>query len=217
MGPEIEPDLLPICLLIQGRVSQPLSPPNMSVYADTANSGAPFVPAQRSPAQDAALSPFALAPADAAALDANGFLILPELLTEAQVAAIERLVAECEAREGSSVGLDHQTEPGVTRVGNLLAKDTHGACPPLTNPTIIAAVAHGMAGRGLSLDSLTLRRVFPGRGLQPLHRDVDIPEIRAVNALVAISPFTEDPTQTRLCAVAWMACYSIRPRAIRST
>lgn len=180
----------------------------MSNYGDSANNNngaTPFVPAPADPRQVAAfaalgVSPSAVLSADEIrSLDENGFLVLPAILSEEACRNIEDFVSSCEKNEGASVGLDHQIEPGVVRVGNMVGKDISGACKELVlNQKILSAVAHVFEGRGFQLDSLTSRRVLPGAGLQMLHRDVHDWRLRAVNCLVALTPFTTQNGATRV-------------------
>jgi hypothetical protein len=163
-----------------------------------------FVPSTGDPEQlkllaEHGVSASLLSQSEIQSLDNNGFLILPGLLSEDTCRKIEQLVVDLETKEGDAAGADHELEAGVVRIGNLIAKDTNGVCRALIlHPKILAAVSHVFTGRSFLLDSFTSRRVLPGMGLQPLHRDLNIYQMRAVNCMVALSPFTAKNGATRL-------------------
>ncbi|KAI9006798.1 hypothetical protein DFJ74DRAFT_773422 [Hyaloraphidium curvatum] len=167
----------------------------MSAYEEPAVAPA-LPPAPPDPRQDAALAALGvskslLTPAEVASFDRDGFLVLPAILSEDETRAIEDFISTLERAEGDAVGKDHQIEEGVVRVGNMVSKDTAGVCRPLLlNPKILAAVQHVFGGRAFHLESLTSRRVLPGHGLQPIHRDNVDRTARGANCLVALSPFT---------------------------
>ena len=164
----------------------------------------PFVPSVEDPGQSRALkargiSDDALTAEEIAQLDRNGFLLMPSILSEDICRKLEDLVAKMEELEGENVGMDHEVEPNVVRVGNLVAKDSEGVCRDLTlNKKILSAVSHIFRGRSFLLDSLTSRRVLPGGGLQPLHRDLNIYDMRAANCMVALTPFRANNGATRI-------------------
>lgn len=165
----------------------------------------PFVPSQPSADQLEALQQLGinddllLTQEEKDSLDKNGFLVLPNILSEETCRKIEGLIERLEREEGDAVGMDHEVEHGVIRVGNIVAKDKEGICRDLIlHPKILAAVSRIFKGRSFILDSFTSRRVLPGNGLQPLHRDLTIYEMRAANCMVALSPFTANNGATRL-------------------
>lgn len=110
-------------------------------------------------------------------LDTNGFLNLGQLLSEIQVAEINRRIGELMDEEGDHAGAElldspyirHPKEAGADRLADLVNK---GEVFDIfyTHPRVLAAIAH-VLGTSIKLSSLNYRAAKPGMGLQKLHVD----------------------------------------------
>jgi ectoine hydroxylase-related dioxygenase (phytanoyl-CoA dioxygenase family) len=140
-----------------------------------------------------------------AALDDQGFLVVPSVLEPELCARIRARMDAIAAAEGEAAGADFHKEQGVIRLGNLMNKD------PLfdiiyTHPLMLACVRHLTRGE-FGVSSVTGRIALPGQGLQGFHQDfnqevrpgVRAPgELRAANVLWLIDEFTADNGPTRV-------------------
>lgn len=104
-----------------------------------------------------------------AQLDRDGFLPLPGILTQDQVAAINARLAELLDEEGERAGIEVHQEAGTNRLANLVDKSPL-FLPCYTHPRVLAGIAHVLGG-DLKLSSLNHRAALPGQGLQHLHAD----------------------------------------------
>ena len=113
------------------------------------------------------VSPALLSDADRTQLDEQGFLMIPDVLNSAQLAAICDRLDAILAEEGEDAGKEVHQEPGTDRMANLVNK---GAEFDIfyTEPRVLAAISHVLGG-DLKLSSLNARFAKPGEGLQSLH------------------------------------------------
>lgn len=112
------------------------------------------------------------APADqiAAILDADGALILDDVLTAAEVARVRGEIAPYV--EATANGRDGFTGLATTRTGALVARSA--ACRELVMHPAILAACDAFLLRACDRYQLHLTQVIrirPGQGAQPLHRD----------------------------------------------
>jgi len=134
-----------------------------------------------------------------ARLDRDGFLLLPQVLSPIQVAAVcARLDAILEA-EGEDAGKEVHQEAGTERLANLIDKGPEFE-PFFTHPKVLAAIAHVLQG-DLKLSSLNARFALPGQGLQGLHADwgrLETPgEYQVCNSIWLLDDFTPENGATR--------------------
>lgn len=134
-----------------------------------------------------------------AALDRDGFLPLPDVLTPDEVRAVNDRTARLLAEEGDRAGLEVHQEAGAARLADLVNKD------PLftrffTEPRVLAAVRHVLGDFRLS--SLNSRAALPGHGRQALHADLDLVTadgvFRGCNTLWMLDDFTARNGATRI-------------------
>ena len=133
-------------------------------------------------------------------LDVNGYLVLPDILSEAQVEAMGSRLEELARLEGAEAGKELHQEEGTDRVANLINKDSiFDFC--FTQPRVLAAVAHVLQG-SVKLSSLNSRTALPGRGKQWLHMDGALPEPRGnfvvCNSIWLLDDFTSLNGPTRV-------------------
>jgi len=103
-----------------------------------------------------------LTPAEHDALDRDGFLPLPGILTEQQIAAIRTRLDELLVREGDEAGKEVHQEAGTDRLSDLVNKGAiFAVC--FTHPRVLAAIAHVLRG-AFKLSSLNARSALPGQG-----------------------------------------------------
>jgi ectoine hydroxylase-related dioxygenase (phytanoyl-CoA dioxygenase family) len=162
---------------------------------------------------DAALAAFGadantLTDAPRAALDQDGYLLVPEVLPRVQVAEIRDRMDEISAVEGENAGKDFHQENGVIRLGNLMNK---GAMFDVvyTHPLALAAIRYACRGE-FGVSSVTGRVARPGQGLQGFHCDYandrresapgvyTADQLRGANVLWLIDEFTADNGPTRV-------------------
>lgn len=134
------------------------------------------------------------------ALDRDGFLVLPGILTQAQVAAFGARLDALVASEGDQAGLEVHQEAGTDRLADLVNKDPlFEIC--FTHPRVLAGIAHVLEG-DLKLSSLNARAALPGQGLQALHADwggaVKVGEYQVCNSIWLLDDFTEHNGATRV-------------------
>ena len=134
-------------------------------------------------------------------LDAKGYLLLEDILTQDEVAYLRHRLDELAASEGDSAGSELHREEGTVRLANLLDKD------PLfekfiTTPRVLAAITH-VIGTDIQLSSLSSRAALPnGQGQQQLHTDwreaVEPGNYFVCNAAWLIDDYTEENGATRV-------------------
>jgi len=141
-----------------------------------------------------------LSPAEADALDRNGYLPLPNILSAEQIARIIERTDELIAMEDEAAGREVHQEQGATRLSDLVNKGPiFEIC--FTHPRVLAAIAHVLGG-DLKLSSLNYRAALPGSGLQALHADwggaVEPGDYYVCNSIWLLDDFTESNGATRI-------------------
>lgn len=135
-----------------------------------------------------------------AALDRDGYLVLPEILSPAQIAAARERMDEILAEEGDRAGLEVHQEAGTERLADLVNKGSVFDVT-FTHPRVLAGIAHVLQG-DLRLSSLNARFAKPGEGLQGLHADwgrLENPdEFQVCNSIWLLDDFTERNGATRV-------------------
>jgi ectoine hydroxylase-related dioxygenase (phytanoyl-CoA dioxygenase family) len=133
-------------------------------------------------------------------VDRDGFLLLPGILTEQQIATFRTRLDELLAQEGDNAGKEVHQEAGTDRLSDLVNKgEIFEVC--FTHPRILAAIAHVLGGE-FKLSSLNARSALPGQGLQALHADwgkaVEPGEYVVCNSIWLWDDFTESNGATRV-------------------
>jgi len=141
-----------------------------------------------------------LSQAELDALDRNGYLPLPNILSAGQIAQIIKRTDELIAIEGDAAGKEVHQEQGTTRLSDLVNKGPiFEIC--FTHPRVLAAIAHVLGG-DLKLSSLNYRAALPGSGLQALHADwggaVKPGDYYVCNSIWLLDDFTESNGATRI-------------------
>jgi ectoine hydroxylase-related dioxygenase (phytanoyl-CoA dioxygenase family) len=140
------------------------------------------------------VTPHTLTPDEAATLDRDGYVVIPNILTPAQVNTIAARLIALGQEEGDAAGKDFQVEKGTLRLGSLVNKsDLFDTC--FLHPKVLAG-ANRIMGDDFGLSSITSRSAKPGEGHQAFHRDTQLPA--GLNALWLISDFTPNNGPTRL-------------------
>jgi ectoine hydroxylase-related dioxygenase (phytanoyl-CoA dioxygenase family) len=134
------------------------------------------------------------------ALDHDGFLPLPDILTEQQIAAFRARLDELVVQEGDEAGKEVHQEAGTDRLSDLVNKSAiFEVC--FTHPRVLAAIAHILRGE-FKLSSLNARSALPGQGLQALHADwgraVEPGDYVVCNSIWLLDDFTESNGATRV-------------------
>ena len=133
-------------------------------------------------------------------LDEQGYLPLPNLLSDEQVAEIRARVEALTAAEGEGAGTEFQQEVGTERLSNLVDKDPlFEIC--FTQPRVLAGISHVLRG-DFKLFSLNSRASLPGEGAQALHADwhsdVEPGDFQVCNSIWLLVDFTEENGATRV-------------------
>jgi hypothetical protein len=129
-------------------------------------------------------------------LDRDGYVILPGVLSGAELDAIRTRLAELLAAEGDQAGLEVHQEAGTNRLADLVNKGPMFK-PCFTDPRVLACVGHVLGD--FKLSSLNFREALPGQGLQALHADYGGPPRPAASrsatrsGCLTISPPTTAP------------------------
>lgn len=110
-----------------------------------------------------------LSAGEKAALDRDGYLALPGLMSHGHIEAFRRRLAELTATEGELAGTEVHQERGTDRLSDLINKDPiFTLC--FTHPRVLTAIRQ-VLGPEFKLSSLNSRAALPGHGLQALHAD----------------------------------------------
>jgi ectoine hydroxylase-related dioxygenase (phytanoyl-CoA dioxygenase family) len=141
-----------------------------------------------------------LSPKERRQLDEEGYLLLPGILTPAQVAAFSARLEALVEEEGEQAGSETHQERGSIRLSDLINKDPmFEVC--LTHPRVLAAIAQVIRGE-IRFSSLNSRAALPGQGGQHLHADWDggtAPgEYLVCNSIWLMDDFTERNGATRV-------------------
>lgn len=141
-----------------------------------------------------------LRPGEREALDRDGYLPLPGILTPEQVARMGARLDALTAEEGADAGKEVHQEAGTDRLSDLVNKDLmFDVC--FTHPRVLAAVAHVLGGE-FKLSSLNARAALPGCGLQHLHADwagaVAPGDYFVCNSIWLLDDFTAENGATRV-------------------
>lgn len=141
-----------------------------------------------------------LAESEKAALDRDGYLVLPGMLTRDQVRMLNARLAAIVEAEGENAGKEVHQEPGTQRLSNLVNKDALFELL-FTHPKLLAGVSHVLGG-DLKLSSLNYRAALPGAGLQSLHCDwsgpVPADSYQVCNAIWLLDDFSPANGATRV-------------------
>lgn len=133
-------------------------------------------------------------------LDEDGFLLLSNMLSGAQVSAFATRLDELLDEEGDRAGIEVHQEEGTARLANLVDKDPmFEIC--FTHPRLLAAMTH-VLGPELKLNSLNSRAALPNAGLQGLHSDWGSPVVPGdyyiCNSGWLLNDFTAENGATRI-------------------
>lgn len=145
-------------------------------------------------------TPDLLSDSERTQLDEQGYLPLPGILNDEQVATMRGRFDELVAEEGEQAGTEVHQEGGTNRLSNLANK---GACFEIcfTHPKVLACMRH-VLGADLRLSSLNGRAALPGHGLQGLHADwgeaVEPGDYYVCNSIWLLSDFSEHNGATRV-------------------
>lgn len=143
---------------------------------------------------------YLLTPTQSSGLDQDGFLVLPNILSTAQVAAVNARLDELLNDEGGRAGMEGEQESGAERLSDLVNK---GEVFKVfyTHPQVLAGLAHVLGGE-MKLSSLNARFAKPGEGGQALHADwgrLETPgEWQVCNSIWLLDDFTLHNGATRV-------------------
>lgn len=143
-----------------------------------------------------------LTPSQSKGLDQDGFLVLPNILSAAQVAAVNARLDQLLNDEGGRAGMEVEQESGAERLSDLINK---GEVFKVfyTQPQVLAGLAHVLDG-DMKLSSLNARFAKPGEGRQALHADwgrLETPGVWQVcNSIWLLDDFTAHNGATRVVA-----------------
>ena len=136
-------------------------------------------------------------------LDQQGYLLLPGVLTPAQVAEVADRAEAVWVEEGAQAGSENYIEPGVRRLANLANKGKEFR-RLLVHPAVLEAV-HAVLGPRVRINMLNARDALPhGTAVQPLHTDADhgakadAQGYLVCTAIWMLDPFTRENGATRL-------------------
>ena len=131
-------------------------------------------------------------------LDEQGFFVVENVLTEADIAAMRSEFERIHAAENERGGHEVHVEPGARRISNLFNK-TEAFDKCLEVPEILAASAY-LLGE-IKLHGANLRDPVQGHGQQDLH--VDVPkkfddDWWVVNSMIMLDDMTVENGPTRI-------------------
>jgi len=137
---------------------------------------------------------------ESAAIDRDGFVVLPGLIDPGWRAALADRFDAILAAEGDRAGLEVHQEPGTNRLANLVDKgEIFDAL--WTHPRLLGLVRHVLR-RPFTLSSLNAREPKPGIGGQGLHADWALLEVgdpfQVVNSLWVLDAMDAGNGGTRL-------------------
>ena len=135
-----------------------------------------------------------------ALLDRQGFLVLPNVMSDDWRASLQAQFDELVAKEGAAAGHEVHTEAGTKRLADLVNKSP-SFDGVWTYPKLLACVHH-ILKRPFKLSSLNAREPLQGAGQQPLHADWDRRKadepFHVVNSMWLVDAFTGDNGCTRV-------------------
>jgi ectoine hydroxylase-related dioxygenase (phytanoyl-CoA dioxygenase family) len=135
-------------------------------------------------------------------LDAQGFLILRDVVDEEWLAGIRRRIAELLEIEGADAGREVPKQEGVDMLGDLFSKG-EVFLRMLREPRVLAAAAHALE-QDIKVAAINFRAARPGDGNQALHSDYG--SLRAdggfklCNSMWLLDDFTLENGGTRIVA-----------------
>jgi len=125
-------------------------------------------------------------------LEHQGYVVLPGLLSAADLASFRARIDELYAEEGDRAGSEFKQEPGARRLANLVDKGEIFE-KVIETPAVLACV-EAVLGTDFKLSSLNVRSADPGCGAQPLHVDGgELPDARGYavcNSVWMLDDFT---------------------------
>jgi ectoine hydroxylase-related dioxygenase (phytanoyl-CoA dioxygenase family) len=132
--------------------------------------------------------------------DANGYLVLPDVVDAAWLEELRARIAELQQIEGEAAGAEVPTQQGVEMLGDLLNKGEVFE-RMLQVPQVLAAANHVLPG-DLKVCALNFRAARPGEGNQELHSDYgtlrDDGSYKLCNSIWLLDDFTNENGATRL-------------------
>ena len=136
-------------------------------------------------------------------LDERGCLVLPGLMTPAQLEALRRRVDELFLEEGANAGSEFKQEPGARRLANLVNKGRIFEEAILT-PAVLECMEQVLGPR-FKLSSVNVRSTDPhSEADQPLHADsgavADETGYMVCNSVWLLDDFTRENGATRYVA-----------------
>jgi ectoine hydroxylase-related dioxygenase (phytanoyl-CoA dioxygenase family) len=132
------------------------------------------------------------------ALDHQGFFIVPDVFSPAEVAEMRAEIRRLSEVEGAFGGHEVHIEPGAPRLSNLFNKSASFDRCLQCQPTL--AAARYLLGE-IKVYSLNARNPQRGEGQQPLHADVPrvhATDWRVVNSMVLLDDMTDSNGPTRV-------------------
>lgn len=136
-------------------------------------------------------------------LEQQGYLLLANMLTSAQLDALRQRLEELWETEGDEAGQENYVEVGARRLANLANKDERFRAL-MCDPRVLEAV-QSVIGPEIRLNMLNARDALPhSQGGQPLHADTDHsgkPDARGYyvcTAIWMIDDFTQANGATRV-------------------
>lgn len=134
-------------------------------------------------------------------LDAQGYVVLPDLMDPDFLCAAQRRVDELYAQEGDASGSEFKQEPQSQRLANVVNKG-EVFLRVISTPEVLECMAH-VLGRKFKLSSLNVRSADPHSDwVQPLHIDGGgLPDERGdyvCNSIWILDDFTVENGATRL-------------------
>ena len=138
-------------------------------------------------------------------LDQQGYLLLPGVLSPAQVAQVAARAEAVWAEEGAQAGAENYLEPGVRRLANLANKGEEFR-RLMVHPAVLDVI-RAVLGPRMRINMLNARDALPaarGTAVQPLHTDADhgakadAQGYLVCTAIWMLDPFTRENGATRL-------------------